>query len=148
MPKTRHSEKRQRMDDFTSSQHPSDAPTAADAPTLNMKHLTCSICGHRLGRDIHFVEETGDVSGPKQSWVPCAACDVAVHSQMDHSPVRTPVRVRVAVGLVAAERTPAARRANFGQMSDEGWAKLFLWLFPITMLVHLTVIVAIAGFFK
>jgi len=136
------------MDDFTSTHHLNDAPAAADAPTTRMKHLTCSICGHRLGRNIHYVEETGDVPEPKLSWVLCASCDEAVHAQVDHSPLQTPVRLRVAVGLVAAERMPAARRANFGQMTDEGWAKLFLWLFPITMLVHLAVIVAIAGLFK
>jgi hypothetical protein len=136
------------MDDVTSTHHLDDAPAAVDAPIQKLKHLTCSICERRLRGDIRYVEETGDVPEPKRSWVLCATCDEAVHVQLDQSPVRTPVRLRVAVGLVAAERSPDARRTDFGQMTDEGWAKLFLWLFPITMLVHLAVIVIIAGLFK
>lgn len=136
------------MDDVTSTHHVDDTATSADAPTIKMQRLTCNICGHRLGRQIHFVEETGDVPEPRRSWVLCATCHEAVRAQLDRSPVRSSVRLRVAVGLVAAERSPAAARADFGQMTDESWAKLFLWLFPITMLVHLAVIVAIAGFFK
>jgi hypothetical protein len=65
---------------------------------------------------------------------------------MELSPVQSPVRLRVAIGLVSTTRTPAARRARFGQLSDESWTKVFLWLLPITMLVHLAVIVAIAFF--
>jgi hypothetical protein len=52
------------------------------------------------------------------------------------------------VGLVASERTPEARRVQMGQLSDTAWMKLFFWLFFITMLVHLAVIVAIAGIIK
>lgn len=105
----------------------------------------CSICNHRLGRWMFFVEETGDVPEPRGSWVLCAACNEAVHIQMELSPVQSPVKLRVAVGLVAAERTPEARRARFGQLTDESWVKVFLWLLPITMLVHLAIIVLIAN---
>jgi len=108
--------------------------------------LRCQICARRLGNSLFFLEETGDVPLPRQSWVLCQACNDAVHEQMDISPIQSPVRLRVAVGLVATTRTPAARRARFGQLSDESWLKVFLWLLPITMLVHLAVIVVIAFF--
>lgn len=117
---------------------PSEPAGAAHTPNR------CSICNRRLGRWMFFVEETGDVPEPRGSWVLCAACNEAVHIQMETSPVQSPVKLRVAVGVVASERTPEARLAHFGQLTDESWVKIFLWLLPITMLVHLAIIVLIA----
>jgi hypothetical protein len=128
---------------FSNTAVPRDMPPGAKAA-----HLTCDICRRRLGKNIFFVEETGDVPDEKRAWRLCGECDEAVHAQLVDSPVRTPLRLRVAVGLVAAERTPEARRSNFGQLTDESWAKFFFWLFPIAMIIHLMVIVAIAGWFK
>ena len=110
--------------------------------------IRCDICTHRVGKNICYVEETGDVPEPRGSWVLCAECNNAVHEELRRSPVRGEARLRVAVGMVATVRTPSARRANFGQMSDRAWFKLFFWLFLITMLVHLAIIVAIAGIIK
>src|SRR5579871_2920125 len=83
--------------------------------------MHCVICRRRLGKNIFFVEETGDVPDERQSWTLCEECHTAVRQRLDVSPVRTPLRLRVAVGLVAAERTPEARRTNFGQLTDESW---------------------------
>jgi hypothetical protein len=63
-------------------------------------------------------------------------------------PVQSPIRLRVAIGVVSTERTPAARRARRGQLTDRTWFKLFFWGAIITMLVHLALIVAIAGLAK
>jgi hypothetical protein len=116
------------------------APTAvADAPTR------CSICQRRLGRSIHFLEETGDVPEPQLSWALCDACNTAVREQMAQSPLRSPLRLRVAVALVATERTPQARRARIGQMSDQHWESLLFWAFLLFMLGHLAIIVFVAS---
>lgn len=85
---------------------------------------------------------------PRQEWVLCQACNDAVKQQMSQAPVHSPIRLRVAVGLVATERTPAARRARRGQLSDISWYKLLFWGGLIAMLVHLALIVAIAGIAK
>lgn len=126
------------------------APHREDvAPSVgSARDIRCDICARRVGKNICYVEETGDVAEPRGSWVLCAECNNAVHEELRRSPVRGESRLRVAVGMVAAERTPSARRANFGQMSDRAWFKLFFWLFLITMLVHLAIIVAIAGIIK
>ena len=113
-----------------------------------MQRMRCDICNHRLRGAISFVEETGDVPEPRQAWVLCGTCNRAVRDEVIRSGVQSPVRLRIAVGLVAAERTPEARRSRMGQLSDESWGKLFLWLFPITMIIHLAVIVAIAGWIR
>ncbi len=126
----------------------SGAPHDATTSHHRAEPLRCSICSHRLGSSVYYLEETGEVPEPRGSWVLCRDCNEAVHEQMDASPVRSPLRLRIAVGLVATDRTPAARRARFGQLSDRSWMKLFFWLFLITMLVHLAVVVAIAGIIK
>lgn len=120
-------------------------PQDAGSPPLQSEALRCSICTRRLGKWVFFVEETGDVPEPKQSWALCSACNEAVHGELERSTVQSPLRLRIAVGMVASERTPQARRANFGQMSDAAWIKLFGWLFFITMIVHLVVVVLVAG---
>ncbi len=109
------------------------------------EELRCAICERRLGTTLTYVEETGDVPEPRQSWLLCRACDDAVHQQLDRSPLRTPLRLRVAVGLVATERTPAARRARFGQLSDLTWERLLFWSFIIAFAVHLAVMVFVAA---
>lgn len=123
-------------------------PHSVGAPRPNAEALRCDICRKRLGETLSYLEETGDVPEPRQSWVLCEECSAAVHEQMDSAPVRSPLRLRVAVGVVSTERTPEARRAHRGQMTDSSWMKLFFWLFLITMLIHLAVIVAIAGIVK
>lgn len=110
--------------------------------------MRCSICERRLGSAICYLEETGDVPPPRQSWVLCTACNDAVKEQMAQAPVHLPIRLRVAIGIVATERTPAARRARRGQLTDKSWFKLLLWGSIITMLVHLALIVALAGIVK
>lgn len=115
---------------------------ATHAPTR------CSICQRRLGRAIHFLDETGDVPEPRMSWALCDACNTAVREQMTLSPVRGALRLRVAVGLVSTERTPAARRARIGQLSDQHWEALLFWAFLLFMLGHLVLIVIVASIAK
>lgn len=110
--------------------------------------MRCAICARRLGAAICYLEETGDVPPPRQSWMLCTACNDAVKEQMSLAPVHSPIRLRAAIGVVSTERTPAARRARRGQLTDKTWFKLFFWGALITMLVHLALIVALAGIIK
>lgn len=104
----------------------------------------CAICQRRLGDSIHFLEETGAVPEPRQSWALCGSCNDAVREQMRRSPIRGDLRLRVAVGLVATERAPTARRTHFGELSDRRWEALLFWLFLLAMLGHLALIVLVA----
>lgn len=127
------------------SLHPS---TPLTEPEDQTGPLRCAICARRLGSAICYLEETGDVPPPRQSWMLCTACNEAVKEQMALAPVQSSIRLRVAVGIVSTERTPAARRARRGQLTDKTWFKVFFWGAIITMLVHLAIIVAIAGIAK
>ena len=110
----------------------------AQAPTR------CAICRRRLGNSIHFLEETGAVPEPRQSWALCDSCNGAVREQMRQSPLRSDLRLRVAIGLLATERTPSARRARFGELSDQRWEALLFWAFLLFMLAHLALVVIVA----
>jgi hypothetical protein len=94
---------------------------------------------------VTYLEETGDVPEPRRSWVLCEDCNAAVKDQMARAPVQTPLRLRVAVGVVSTERSPAARRVRRGQLSDNAWLKLLLVAFLGGLIVHLIIIVIIAG---
>lgn len=126
------------MDQKLSEGTSSHSVMVAQAPTR------CAICQRRLGNSIHFLEETGAAPEPRQSWALCDACNDAVREQIRISPVRSDLRLRVAVGLVATERTPSARRARFGQLSDRHWEALLFWAFLLFMLAHLALIVFVA----
>jgi hypothetical protein len=121
---------------------------APQSAMMEQAPTRCAICQRRLGRSIHFLEETGDVPAPRQSWALCDSCNGAVREQMRLSPVRGSLRLRVAIGLVATERTPSARRARFGQLTDQRWESLLFWAFLLFMLAHLALIVFIAQIAK
>lgn len=116
-----------------------------DSTTAVAEPLRCSICARKLGKTVHFIEETSETPEPRQSWMLCADCNDAVHDQIERAPVRSPMRLRVAVGLVAADRTPAARRARFGQLSDPVWERVIFWSFASALIVHLIVMIFVAA---
>jgi hypothetical protein len=125
-----------------SQAQPADPPPSTGA---RAEELRCAICERRLHATLVYLEETGgDIPEPHRSWLLCASCNEAVHEQLQRAPVRSPLRLRVAVGLVAAERTPTARRERFGQLSDLSWERLLFWSFIIAFMLHLAVMVFVA----
>ena len=107
--------------------------------------VRCSICQKRLGREIHFLDETGEAPEPRMSWALCDECSAAVRDQMVRGPVRGALRLRVAVGIVSTERTPHARRARIGEMTDRRWEALLFWSFLLFMLGHLVLVIIVAS---
>lgn len=107
----------------------------------------CAICERRLGKLRHRLEEASvseaDVATSSQSWLLCHSCFDAVQQQLASAPVRSPLRIHVAVGMVASERTPAARRAHWDNLGD----RLFEHILPITIalavFVHLVTLIFI-----
>ncbi len=122
--------------------------TRARLAAVEQAPTRCAICQRRLGGSIHFLEETGAVPEPRQSWALCGACNDAVRERIRQSPMRGDLRLRVAVGLVAAERTPTARRTRLGELSDRRWEALLFWAFLLAMLGHLVLIVVVASIAK
>jgi hypothetical protein len=104
----------------------------------------CSICMRHTWFDtIHLVEPPG-VPEPRRSWIVCKRCHADLLIEMRRSPIRTPLRLRIAMGLVAAERSPLSRSRSRVVMSDRAWVLVIGWGFAIAMLLHLVLIVMLA----
>jgi hypothetical protein len=106
--------------------------------------IRCSICKRRAWMNITHVEEPPGVPEPRQSWMLCRRCNAALLSEMERSPVLSPLRLRIAMGLVAAERSPDAYAPTRRPFDDRTWILVMAWGFGIAMLLHLVLIVMIA----
>jgi hypothetical protein len=106
----------------------------------------CSICNNRIWFSPIRVREPEGVPPPALAWVLCKECHGALLYELRRSPVRSPLRLRVAVGVVAAERWPHGYPTKSQQMVSDRRLLLFIAIsFFVTMLLHLALIVLIAG---
>lgn len=104
----------------------------------------CSICERRTWyRSIPLIEPEG-VPVPRHEWILCKSCHQEVLAQLNISPVRSPLRLRIAIGLVAAERSPYAYAPSRKPLTDRSWIIIMAWGFGIAMLLHLLLIVMLA----
>src|SRR5579859_728150 len=70
--------------------------------------IRCSICTSLIWFHSIAVKETVGAPEPRHEWVLCKPCHKALLVEMRRSTIRSPARLRIAVGLVAAERSPKA----------------------------------------
>ena len=101
----------------------------------------CAICGRRAGVNERILEEPATATTRGAIWRLCEACFVAVGRELERAELRTPARVRVALGLVAAERSHRARpkiwnERYWEQLSDRGQDRLLMWIFYVAFVVH------------
>jgi hypothetical protein len=104
----------------------------------------CSICTSRIWFDAVHLMEPEDVPEPRHAWVLCRECYQALVVEMRRSPVRSPLRLRIAMGLVASERWPQSYSSAYAMIGDRRRVIFIVWSFIIAMLVHLALIVMIA----
>jgi hypothetical protein len=89
--------------------------------------------------------EPAGVPEPRLSWTLCKQCHQVVMQEMDRSPVLSPLRLRIAMGIVAAERWPYAYSTRVREyISDRRWIVFMAAAFMIAMILHLFIIVMIA----
>ena len=106
----------------------------------------CSICtSHVWFGPIHLVEPEG-VPEPRLSWVLCKRCHEVLTEEMDRSPVLSPLRLRIAMGMVASEYWPHAYPTRMrAYISDRKWIVFIAVGFIVAMVVHLALIVMVAA---
>jgi hypothetical protein len=104
----------------------------------------CSICTRRTWFDATPIMEPAGVPDPRRQWTLCSDCHVALLEEMRRSPIRSPLRLRIAMGLVAAERSPQAYQQSYRSMTDHRWIVVLAWGFGIAMILHLVLIVMLA----
>jgi hypothetical protein len=106
----------------------------------------CSICTRHMWFDYVSLIEPEGVPEPRHSWTLCHECHLSLVTEMRRSPLRSNIRMRVAMGIVAAERSPLAysTRAHTS-VSDHRWIVILSVGFFVAMLLHLALIVLLAG---
>ncbi len=104
----------------------------------------CSICMRRTWFSSIPLMEPEGVPEPRQEWTLCKRCHQSLLVQMRRSPIRSPLRLRIAMGLVAAERSPHAYAPSRAPLSDRSWIIIIAWGFAIAMIFHLILIVMLA----
>ncbi|HYB02554.1 MAG TPA: hypothetical protein VED37_20175 [Ktedonobacteraceae bacterium] len=122
------------------------APLQSNKPERPRKPnvVRCSICESRLWHNLIPLKEPEGVPAPRQEWMLCKRCHEELLNQLRLSPVRTPLRLRIAIGLVAAERSPYAYAPKRKPLTDRSWIIIMAWGFGIAMLLHLILIVMLA----
>lgn len=104
----------------------------------------CSICDHRTWFNAILIMEPPGVPDSRREWTLCTECHAALLDEMRRSPIRSPLRLRIAMGLVAAERSPKIHSQSDDAMSDQRWIVVLAWGFGIAMILHLILIVMLA----
>lgn len=109
--------------------------------------IRCSVCQKRTWLNTaYLIEEPPGVPDPRQSWTLCKRCHAALLVEMERSPVLSPLRLRIAMGIVAAERSPDVYAPTRAPISDRTWIVVMAWGFAIAMVLHLAIIVMLAYF--
>lgn len=106
--------------------------------------IRCSICERRMWYNFIPLIEPEDVPAPRQEWTLCKRCHEELLAQLRLSPVRSPLRLRIAIGLVAAERSPYTYAPTRKPLTDRSWIIIMAWGFGIAMVLHLLLIVMLA----
>lgn len=104
----------------------------------------CSICARRTWFDPIFLMEPEGAPEPRHSWILCKDCYGALLFEMRRSPVRSPLRLRIAIGMVASERWDQAYSSSRALSNDRRLILFIAWGFVIFMLIHLMIIVMLA----
>src|SRR5215831_3725459 len=104
--------------------------------------IRCSICTHIIFFSSVSLPEPIDAPEPRQEWILCNACYKALLLEMRRSVIRSSIRLRVAMGLVAAERSPKAylmKNQTREQREFERQFAVFVWAIVLFGLLHVAI---------
>jgi hypothetical protein len=110
------------------------------------KEIRCSICTNRIWLRPINVQEPLEAPEPRQEWVLCKPCHEELQLTLRKSSLRHAMRLRIAMGLVAAERSPHHSpkiRAEQELQRDFSWLMRFLFLFVVLHLVVFVIVLTI-----
>lgn len=107
------------------------------------KLTRCSICTRTIWLHPIALKEPAGSPEPRHEWILCRSCHDALLEEMRRSPVRSPLRLRIAMGLIAAERSPMAYSVR-AYLRDQRRFLGIAWVLIVAMLLHLVVIVILA----
>ena len=106
----------------------------------------CSICNGRVWFHPLRVIEPEGVPEPRLTWTLCKPCYHALLNEMRVSPVRSALRLRIAIGIVASERWPQAYTTRVRMYLADRRLIIFMAVgLIIAMIIHLAILVSIAA---
>ncbi len=103
----------------------------------------CSICTSSIWFSPIALKEPVGAPEPRREWQLCKSCHQALLVEMRRSPLRSPLRLRIALGFVASERSPKAYGSSTHIRDRRSFISI-IWVLIIAMLLHLAVIVVLA----
>lgn len=104
----------------------------------------CSICTRHIWFNPAYLIEPLGVPEPRRSWTLCKRCHTLLLAEMERSPVLSPLRLRIAMGIIASDRSPYVYAPTHKPLTDRNWIVIIAWLFGIAMLLHLVLVVMLA----
>jgi len=107
-----------------------------------LKPFRCSICTRFNLFDPISHTEPVDAPEPRFEWILCKSCDEALLNELSRSTIRSSLRLRIAMGLVAAERSPNAYPVHskaHEQLEFEREFAWFVWAIVLFGLLHVAI---------
>jgi hypothetical protein len=111
--------------------------------------IRCAICERRSSGPLYRVVESIPLDDDPRSWLLCVHCATAVRQEVERADLRTPLRVRIAVGIVALQRR--SRHYHFWneqfweEDDDEGQTRIVKWfIFGLVIFKTLFIVFVIA----
>lgn len=96
-----------------------------------------------------YVEESGDQHEPSRSWLLCTQCHDVVQQEIKRADLQTPLRLSVAIGVVAsdhASRQRADRLRFWDHLDDRSLERLLLGSFMAVFVVHALVFILVTAY--
>ena len=87
----------------------------------------CSICKHFILYYPISLKEPIDAPEPRHEWTLCKACHEALLVEIRRSVIHSAIRLRIAIGLVAADRSPKAYPMNAKAREQQEFDREFAW---------------------
>ena len=100
------------------------------------KPIRCSICALHIWLHPIALKEPVEAPEPRHEWVLCWYCHKALLTEMRRAALSSPVRLRVAVGLLAAERSPYGYYIS-QQRTFQREFSWFIWAMVVFTVFHL-----------
>lgn len=127
---------------------PENGITVADRKEITRKarwprRANCVVCTSSIWFRPITIREPQGAPEPRHTWVICHGCHDVLLIEMRRSPVRSPLRLRIAMGIIASERSPEAY--NSTHIRDQRRFLGIAWGLIIAMLLHLALIVILAA---
>ena len=110
------------------------------------KPIRCSICTGLIWLHPIALKEPDEAPEPRHEWVLCKPCHQALLVEMSRSTIRSPARLRIAMGLVAAERSPRAYPISTVSPEQQAFEREFTWFKWLVIgfaLLHLVILLII-----